>query len=137
MLGLADIKRFGMYHGQSIGFSGRLKPGKRLADLVRIMNGKLNVRCATLPFGPQRIQTVAVVSGGGAAAMKEAIRKRLDCFVTGEGPHGLYHFAKEANMHVILGGHYATETLGVKALQRLLKEKFNIETVFIDVPTGM
>jgi len=32
-------------------------------------------------------------------------------------------------------GHYETETVGVKALGGLLEKKFDVKTVFLDVPT--
>jgi len=60
-----------------------------------------------------------------------------DVFVTGEVSHSVYHSAKDARVNVIFAGHYATETLGVKALAGVLEKEFGMETVFIDVPTGL
>jgi len=57
--------------------------------------------------------------------------------VTGEPSHSHFHYAAEYGLNVIFGGHYATETLGLKALARHLSEKFGLETVFLDVPTGL
>jgi putative NIF3 family GTP cyclohydrolase 1 type 2 len=37
---------------------------------------------------------------------------------------------------VIYGGHYATETAGLKALAEHLEVRFGLETVFVDLPTG-
>jgi len=67
----------------------------------------------------------------------EAVSKDFDCIVTGEAGHSSYHIAKEGNLNVIAAGHYATETLGVKALMNILKEKFGVEVKFIDAPSGL
>ena len=58
-------------------------------------------------------------------------------FITGETNHSFHHLAEELGMNVIYGGHWATETLGVKALGRHLEEELGIETRFIDLPTGL
>jgi len=89
-----------------------------------------------LPFGKEKVKKVGVVSGAAARIVNEAVEK-VDVFVTGEASHEVYHTAKEARVNVIFAGHYATETLGVKALAKLLKEKFDVEIIFIDVPTGL
>ena len=46
------------------------------------------------------------------------------------------HQARERNLNVLFAGHYATETLGVRALGDHLAERFGLETVFLDAPTG-
>ena len=40
-------------------------------------------------------------------------------------------------MNMIYGGHYLTETGGVKAIADMLSEKFGLEAGFIDHPSGM
>ena len=45
--------------------------------------------------------------------------------------------AIESGCVLILAGHYATETGGVKAVGQHLQEKFSIKTEFLDYPTGM
>ena len=67
----------------------------------------------------------------------EAIEKRLDLYITGEPRHGSYWIAKEAGINVIFAGHYATETLGVKALGAHLEKKFSLEVEMIELPTGL
>jgi putative NIF3 family GTP cyclohydrolase 1 type 2 len=42
----------------------------------------------------------------------------------------------EGGINVYYGGHYATETWGVKALSEHLATKFNLAWEFIDQPTG-
>ena len=45
--------------------------------------------------------------------------------------------AEELGLNVFYGGHYATETFGVKALAEHLAKKFRIDWKFIDYPTGL
>ena len=42
--------------------------------------------------------------------------------------------AREAGIHFIAAGHYATETFGVRALGELLAERFGVEHDFVDIP---
>ncbi|MBQ0072195.1 MAG: Nif3-like dinuclear metal center hexameric protein, partial [Spirochaetales bacterium] len=60
-----------------------------------------------------------------------------DLLITGEVSHQYYHMAMEAGLSVLAGGHYKTETFGVKALEKLTREDFGIETTFIDMETGL
>jgi len=137
ILGVKKIKKFGAYHGVSIGNSGEIKKQTTLSSLVKEINTKLKTSSIVLNFGKQKIKTLGIVSGGGAYAIEEAAKKKLDCFLTGEIKHSNHHVTKELKINVIAAGHYATETLGVKALAGLLKQKFKISTEFIDVPTRL
>ena len=67
----------------------------------------------------------------------EAQAAGCDTFITGEGAHHTYFDAEERGMNVIYAGHYATETVGVKALAVHLKQMFHVEWVFVDHPTGL
>ena len=135
IFGFSNVKEFGDYNGQVIGFSGEKEIS--LKDFVKEINEKLNTKCKVLDFGNEKIKNIGVVSGGGSSALNEAIDKDLDCFVTGEIPHYAYQLAKEGKINLIAAGHYATETLGVKALMNPVKEKFNVEVKFIDAPSGL
>ncbi|SER27951.1 Nif3-like dinuclear metal center hexameric protein [Natrinema salaciae] len=89
-----------------------------------------------LDFGPDEIENVAIVTGSGTDWLDEAVATDADALVTGEGKQKAYHEAQEAGTHVFLAGHYATETVGVRALQELV-EAWGLETTFLDVPTGL
>ena len=132
---LKHIHGFGDYHEQVIGFAGEKEIS--LKDFVKEINKKLNTECKVFDFGNEKIKDIGIVSGGGSSALNEAIEKGLDCFVTGEVPHQAYQLAKEGKINLIAAGHYATETLGVKALMNLVKERFKVEVKFIDAPTGL
>jgi putative NIF3 family GTP cyclohydrolase 1 type 2 len=65
------------------------------------------------------------------------VAEGLDAFVTGEGAHHTYFDAMESGINVYYGGHYATETFGVRALAQHLEQRFGIPWEFIDLPTGL
>ena len=69
--------------------------------------------------------------------MKQAADEGVDTFITGEGPHWTYALAEELGLNVLYGGHYATETFGVKALAAHLSKKFHVPWTFLDHPTGL
>jgi len=69
--------------------------------------------------------------------LKQAVDAGLDTFITGEGAHWTFALAEELGLNVFYGGHYATETFGVKALASRLSRKFRVPWVFLDHPTGL
>jgi dinuclear metal center YbgI/SA1388 family protein len=133
--GLTDTTPFGLYHGAAIGIAGRLPSPLTPEELSDVFVRAIGGTPMLLPFGKARLETVAIVSGGGSSALPEAIAAGIDCFVTGEGRHENHHLALEAGIHVMLLGHYHSETVGVKAVGREIEERFGIETIFIDEPT--
>ena len=138
LLELKKTRAFGEYHGNQIGIGGVLDPPISLDVLVQRLaqaTGQSPVR--VLAHGPAEASQVGCISGGAAYLMEQVVDAGFDTFVTGETSHGSFHNAAEHGLNVIYGGHYATETLGVKALARHLEEKFGLETTFLDIPTGM
>lgn len=125
------IEPFGKYQGIDIGFKGRLKEALGREDIVKILDTSLNTSSRILPFGKERIETIAVVTGGGCDCVKEAIEKKIDLFITGEGKLFSFHDAKEGNLNIVFSGHYATETLGIKGLMEEIKQRFPIPSLFI------
>ena len=89
-----------------------------------------------LEFGVPKLEQVAVSSGGGTIGLLHSARAAgAELVITGEASHPIYHAAKEMGMNLILAGHYATETWGVKALMPLLELEFGVSTKFVDFPT--
>jgi dinuclear metal center YbgI/SA1388 family protein len=127
---------FGEYHGIVIGKwveFPKKKPLRILRDQIR---EKMGCEPLVWDFGPPEIRRLGYISGGGLSMIEQAIDRKFDAFITGEPGHSAYWLAKEANINVIFAGHYCTETLGVKAIGRVLNEKWGLETVFLDLPTG-
>src|SRR5207249_284221 len=103
---------------------------KRLLKAVR---GKVTV----IPGGPAICRRIGVVTGGAGSELNLAASEGVDTFVTGEGPHWTYALAEELGVNVLYGGHYATETFGVKALAAEVSKRFKIPWTFVDHPTGL
>lgn len=130
-------KEFGLYHGQNLGYEIHLRQPEPIENLVQTLGEKLQCTPKLWNFGKKEIGRIGYVSGGSMSNLEEAIQKRLDLFVTGEPKHTAYWTAKEAGINVLCAGHYATETLGVKAVGKYLEKQFGLKTVFIDLPTGL
>ena len=84
--------------------------------------------------GPAAVRRVAIVSGGAASRLDQAAAEGYDAFVTGEPKENVMADAREAGIHFIAAGHYATETFGVRRLGDLLADRFGVEHVWIDIP---
>jgi dinuclear metal center YbgI/SA1388 family protein len=137
LLGLKARRAFGKHHGAEIGFGGALPkplPLKAVAERLARATGEPPVR--VLACGPKLVRRLGCISGGAASMLEQAQLAGFDTYVTGEASHGAFHDAEERGVNVIFGGHYATETLGLKALARHLEAKFRLKTVFLDLPTG-
>lgn len=136
-LGLELEGRVGRYEGVDLGWWGRLPETVSADGLTERVAEAVGGPVTALPGGPQRVESVGVVTGGGASFVQDAVELGLDAFVTGEGAHHTYFDATELGIHVLFAGHYATETFGVRALGSHLTERFEIPSTFIDQPTGL
>jgi dinuclear metal center YbgI/SA1388 family protein len=136
LLGLEIGEKFADYHGVEIGYLTRAKTALTRLRLARSLGKALQCRVTRLDAGPSRIRRVGIVSGGAAEFAVEAKERGCDALVTGETSHSAFHPAVEAGINVFFAGHYASETIGVKALARHLRDVFGIECGFIPTPTG-
>jgi dinuclear metal center YbgI/SA1388 family protein len=134
-LGLRSTTPFFEEKGQLIGLKVRsLFPRDKLVrELEKSLGG--NVKAFT--SGPKKTKTIGIITGGAGAEIYRVAEDNIDTFITGEAPHWAAVAAEELGMNLVLGGHYSTETFGVKALAAHLAERFNISWTFIDRPTGM
>ncbi len=137
ILGFEKDKNFAFYGGEYISFTGKTNKSKTVKEIEKILEKEIGATCKTLPFGKKEIKTIAVCSGGGGyPQFSEAIDSGVDLYFTGDSTE-LYHMAKDAHINVIFAGHHATETVGVKVLALVVKDKFGVETIFVDIPTGL
>jgi len=136
LLSIKKMGEFGKYHGRNISYWGRTAKEYSLDEFTARIDRVLNTRTSAVSFG-RKVRTVGVVSGGGWFAINEAEKYGIDTFLTGEPSHSAYTLAEEMKVNLVFAGHYATETLGVKAVGDMLRKKFGIETEFIDHPTGL
>jgi dinuclear metal center YbgI/SA1388 family protein len=81
----------------------------------------------------------AICTGSGASSetLREAKELNIDTLIVGEGPHHTAVEAMELGITVIYAGHYATETLGVRALATHISDQFDIPSTFIEAPTSL
>ncbi|ACS32776.1 Nif3-like dinuclear metal center hexameric protein [Thermococcus gammatolerans] len=140
LLRLLDLEPkgpFGEYKSLSIGFYGEFEEPQPIEKVAQIIAEKLDTTVRTYEFGRRVIKTVGAISGAGAFALEEAYRKGIDLLITGEFGHADYLTAIDLPQSVLVAGHYKTETLGVKALMELIRERFGLDVFFIDEPTGL
>lgn len=136
-LGVEPEGRIGSYEHAPLGWWGRLASATDAEGLVRLVETAVGGPVHLIPGGPERIEKVGVVTGGAASFVADAAAQGLDAFVTGEGAHHTHFDGMELGVHVVFGGHYATETFGVRALGEHLAERFGLARHFIDQPTGL
>lgn len=136
LLGAKITKEFFKHGNLNIGWIGECRKPIAIKDAAEKLKNELGAKCDVLPFGKEKIKTIAVCSGGGGyESFFEAFGK-VDLYLGGEAID-IYSLAKDAKFNVIFAGHHATETTGVKALSKIVKNKFKVETIFIDIPTGL
>lgn len=120
--GMADLptaelvsraRRFAATHGHEVRTAGQV-------------DGKVSRRWA-----------ICTGAGAGQETLREAVASGTDTLIVGEGPHWTAIDAEEAGLTIIYAGHYATETLGVRALAAHVGDTFGLPWLFLDAPTGL
>ena len=124
---------FGEYNGKLIGVKGELPAINDEEFFLRIKE-EINIDTLFLPYGPHNINTIGIISGGAQKDVKQAVSENLDFYLTGEVSEYNLHYAKEEKIHFASCGHHATERFGVIALGEHLKNKFDINVKYIDIP---
>jgi dinuclear metal center YbgI/SA1388 family protein len=140
-LGLDPTGVFAQFEGIFIGVSGEndIETGA-LVERVRGFSTSYGgtVRTTALK-SERRTRRWGICTGAGASAesLREAAKLKIDTLIVGEGPHWTAVHAEENEIAIIYAGHYATETLGVRALAQHLGEKYKIPSSFVSAPTGL
>src|SRR5262249_42069452 len=121
--------------GQMIGLKvrGSLSPDELDRKLQKALSGPVK----SFMFGPKKTGTIGIITGGAGSEIYKVAQEGIDTFITGEAPHWAAVAADELGMNLLLGGHYATEVFGVKALAAHLSKRFKVPWAFINCPTGM
>lgn len=131
-LDLKKIKTFTKFQGFPAGTDGTFKKTLKIEKIASILNKKLKTKCRIMKFGKENIKRVAILPGAAGSWIEEVAKKKFDCYITGEIRLSQSRQAQDYKLSIITAGHYATETLGLKLLQKLLEKKFNIKTIFIE-----
>lgn len=134
-LGFKKTAPFFFEKGAHIGLKTEMlmERGALVQKLEKAVGGPVRL----CPGGPEKVRRIGVVTGGAGAEVAKAAAEGVDTFITGEGPHWTYTTAEELGVNLVYGGHYATETFGVKALAEHLGRKLKLPWCFIEHPTGL
>ncbi len=127
------------YKGSPIGCIAEL-PSPRdirdIADALGTCEGALTPPLV-LPFGRSQARTIGIATGSATSLIPDVAALNLDLLITGEPKQEAYHAAQDLGCSVICMGHYASETFGVRALERVLQTHFRVQTEWISEPTGI
>jgi dinuclear metal center YbgI/SA1388 family protein len=134
-LGLKSAQPFLEEKGQPVGLKVRASLPR--SELVRKLQKVLNGPVKVFGFGPKQTRAIGAVTGAAGSEIYRVAEEEIDTFITGEAPHWAAVAAEELGMNLLLGGHYATEVFGVKALATHLSKRFRVPWEFIDCPTGL
>lgn len=128
-LGISEPERFLEW-----GFGGALREPTGLDGLADRLEAITGRKPQVFEGGPATVERVAIVTGGGAKLVREAASAGYHAYITGEPAEPTLHLARELGIHFLAGGHYATETFGIKALAEKLAAEFSLDWEFVDVP---
>lgn len=132
--GLVDREPFATHKGLPIGFRGRFETPVSLEELVRTCEQVYEREPLVHPGGGHAIRSLGIVSGGAEKELYQAIDAGLDAYVTGEVSEWVMNVAREAGIHFLSAGHYATERLGIRTLGEHVAQRFGLDVRFVDVP---
>ena len=134
-LGASAREPFAEHGGHAVGVAARFDGDGVEAGELFARVGRLTGRePLVFDHGPARVRSLGIVSGGAAGDLQTAIAAGLDGFLTGEPSEPAMNASREAGVHFIAAGHYATETFGVRRLGELVADRFGIAHEFIDLP---
>lgn len=134
-LELREIEPFYAVKGRAIGL--RARSNGSIHELKGKLNRSLGGSVKVFASGPEEPKSVGLITGGAGGEIYGVAREGIDTFITGEAPHWAAVAAEELGINLLLGGHYATETFGVRALAAHLSARFELPWEFIDLPTGL
>lgn len=140
-LGLEPARPFAWYQGVPIGTAGDadIETAALLAAADRFSREHGGAAKASAMTPGQRTRRWGLCTGAGASSetLREARDAGIDTLIAGEGPHHTAVEAPEVGVTVLYAGHYATETLGVRAVADHLAATFGLPAEFLPAPTGL
>lgn len=140
-LGLEPTGGFAHFQNLAVGLQGTSNVlTAQLADAARALATEHHGTAVVTPFAPERVtRRWGVCTGAGASSesLREAVASGIDTMIVGEGPQHTAVEAMDQGIVIIYAGHYATETLGVRALAEALGRRFELGVAFLDLPTGL
>jgi dinuclear metal center YbgI/SA1388 family protein len=140
-LGLTPTAGFARFKTIDVGLSGTSAVStSTLVGGARALATEFGGTAIVTPFASDRVtRQWGICTGAGADmdTVREALERGIDTMIVGEGPHHTAVQARDHGLVIIYAGHYATETLGVRALGERIAGELGIESRFIDAPSGL
>jgi dinuclear metal center YbgI/SA1388 family protein len=127
-----DVEVEGPFAG--VGQGGRLSEPEPLETFLARVRERVSPEPLVFADGPDPVERVAILSGGGAKYVTDAAREGYDLFLTGEPEEPSLHTSRELGITFVAAGHYATERLGIQALAARLADRFELEWEFVELP---
>jgi len=124
----------GRFADQEIGYCGNLQTPMRLGAFALHVQDKLGREPLVIGDPARELRNLAWCTGAAQGFFEEAIRLRLDAYISGEISEQQVHLARESGVAFVAAGHHATEKYGVQALGAHLAARFGLEHGFIDIP---
>jgi dinuclear metal center YbgI/SA1388 family protein len=134
-IGMIAPQPFFEWKGIFLGLRGSWS-GSR-AGLVEALSQAVGGKVHVCPGGPEEILSVGLITGGAGSELAKVAASGVETFISGEGPHWSHPLALELGVNLLLAGHYATETFGVKALAGAVATRFGFPWSFLDFPSGL
>lgn len=133
----AQLKEPFLHRGNPWGWVGKLKTEMTFDEIIGILKPYISPRATYYNCGKEKITTIAAISGKGApiaSETSELMEMGVELFITGEIHEWNRELFREAKIHCIAGGHYATEVLGIKALMEKVKKDLpQLQTEWLDL----
>jgi dinuclear metal center YbgI/SA1388 family protein len=107
------------------------------SELIKKLNALFNITSLRWVDGQKnRHQRIGICTGSGASLIPEAIRAKLDVFITGDIKYHQAIDAKRADLALADIGHFASEIASAPALQKIFQELFG-KTLAISTYSGL
>jgi len=140
-LGLEPSGEFARHLTVEVGVRGEADvPTEEIVRRARALAAAHGGHVVVTPHAPERhTRRWAICTGAGASSdtIREAVALGVDTMIVGEGPHHTGVEAADLGIVIVYAGHYATETLGVRALAAHLEREFGLPWSFVGLPTGL
>jgi dinuclear metal center YbgI/SA1388 family protein len=140
-LGLEPSGPFARFENIHVGVNGRsdIDTALIISRAAKFASEHGGVARHTAAEAGRKTKRWAICTGAGASSdtLQEAEEMGIDTLIVGEGPHWTAVHAEDHDLVIIYAGHYATETLGVRAIASHLAEKYRLPSTFISAPTGL
>lgn len=133
LLGCEQQQPFGDYKGMPTGIKGILTEPVSANSLARKLENVLDHPIILASPNPeQTIRSIGIITGGANSEWRLAASQGLDAYITGEISEHDWHDSQENGVHMLAGGHHATEKFGIKALMKITGEQFCVRCLLID-----